>query len=112
MRLGTVWKDTRAVLKGGDALSRLAVAALDSQGHGSESATGGHGRGGPEKVSINPTSPEYTKRRITFLVNEFTDVFAENPKVWPTRSIREIIYQSNTSRDLCRRTHNPRSTNK
>lgn len=49
VRLGMVWNDTRAVLEGGDALSRSAVAALechhDSRGQGGKSATGDYGRG-------------------------------------------------------------------
>ena len=84
VRLGTVWKDTRAVLEGGDALSRSAVAALecqqDYQGRGCKYAANGCSSGAQKKVSINPDLPEGAKRQLASLIDEFCDVFAENPK--------------------------------
>ena len=81
VRLGSVWKDTRAILQGGDAISRSAVAALETETNKQVHISRGFAteRERP-KVSINPELPEGIRRELGSLVNEFSDVFAHNPK--------------------------------
>ena len=77
VRLGSVWKDTRVILEGGDALSRSAVAALDTEVHTAAYSLNSCTQPG---VSINPSLPPEAIRQLKALVYEFSDVFAENPK--------------------------------
>ena len=82
VRIGSVWKDTCAVLEGGDILLRSTVAAL-------ESSTGpqrceittveSHARG-LQSVAVNPDLPENLKKKFVSLLNEFSDVFTDKPK--------------------------------
>ena len=80
VRLGSVWKDTRATLQGGDVLSRSALAALETEANKQYIPNGPLTKEGQPKVLINPELPEEVKRELNFLVNEFSDVFAHNPK--------------------------------
>ena len=85
VRLGSVWKDTLAILEGGDALARSAVAALESEIRIDTSQHSSHAHGPVEElrlpqVSIYPNLPIKAKEQLFSMLEEFHDVFAVNSK--------------------------------
>ena len=76
VRLGPIWKDTRAILEGGDVLSRSRVAIAEIESDASP------GVQSPDRpiILINPSLPDFAKRELESIVHEFSDVFASNPK--------------------------------
>ena len=72
IRLGDIWKETKANTRGGSAISRATVAHLISQVDNSNVET---------KWNINQNLFDSEKRRSQYILRSFEDVFAVNPKI-------------------------------